>query len=516
MRFRQVLLLLLVVLAGCGLGDGGRTLATRPGHADTATEREPAALALAEGDPAEDPDSPAGDAVASPLSDAAQEVVAFDQFILQTFAQLVDTDELYGAQVLVSMHCNDMIGDTGVDGAFGEEVRDVIRSLGPDDCDDIVRSPLFVTTPSPDADTWSEVTAARFERAVSWNGHASFEERAREACIREETVDSLMLDQRLSRSEVVELASLVSEGDCELLGGAESELLYGQQLRTAFGDRLDELTDEQIRCIDRTADEFATPGNEPPASVVVQFGRPCAEDWFIDNWASIDQGPHVINLPTWDERRCFAQVVTSVANMNFDESLQWFTFDRMDPPSDERAQIEVFLSMSCGLDRFEAIDAGLSDTGSLDSAQQRLDPDDIDNTTFYGVVNQIRFAPPWIVHFSGGATLREEVESMDERDRILLTLPIRAADQTPTPAMIEELWETSSAVMEEAGYTHQTDHECVKDDATAVKIFTRTDGVTGDALLVWYPDGSTPLFVTVLHPERDDGYIDRALNNWCL
>ena len=295
---------------------------------------------------------------------------------------------------------------------------------------------------------------------------------------------------------------------------SQSELVYETIIERAFGDSLEQLTDEQVTCIDREVDEFNIARVEPPPEIVLQFARVCAEEWWVDAWADTTTGPYAINLADREDRHCFAATVTWIANRDFRESLTWYTHDRMNPPDDERMQLDVFLETKCGLNRFEATEAGLSDL-ALTPAQspERDDPTDI--STFVGVLDQIRFSDGWVVSFSDGSSLAENVQRVEDRDLTLLTLPV-SATRAPTPETVAALWADTEDVMTQAGFTLEAEHTCIKEDAAAVKIFSRADSVTGDALLAFYPDSDTALYVTVLLPNRNEGYIDRALYNWCL
>lgn len=283
----------------------------------------------------------------------------------------------------------------------------------------------------------------------------------------------MQTDDRLSASVVVELAAIVSTGECALLpDDADGDLVYGLVFEQALGDRLDELTDEQIACMDSELDTFNTSRQEPPPSIAAQFARLCAEDRWAQTWADTTSGPHVI---------------------------------------------EVFLSTACNMDRFVAIEAGLSEAAPIPSAQAPLDDSQVDNTTFFGVVDQIRFPDEWVMSFVGGANLEQEVDDFLARDNgIVLSLPIVAAGVAPSPGEIDVLWASVEDVMAQADYTLTETHTCVKDDAAAVKTFGRQDSVTGDATVSFYPNGNWALFVSIVHPVNDDGYIDRSLANWCI
>ena len=63
------------------------------------------------------------------------------------------------------------------------------------------------------------------------------------------------------------------------------DLEFGSVFEIALGDGLQELTDEQIACMDSELDSLNTSGAEPPPTVAVQFARLCAEEWWVGNWA---------------------------------------------------------------------------------------------------------------------------------------------------------------------------------------------------------------------------------------
>lgn len=479
-------------------------------------------------DVAEDssPPEPAGETVqesseavpvaqAAPTEDPyaeAREVAAFDTFIIETFGHLVGPSDYYGVQLLFGMHCNGMIGDTGVDYRYGDDAQELITSFSQSDCAEIEKSPMFVSSPSMNHATWDEMIDTRFARAVPWSNRQVFDDRARQACRLEESSFDIGLDDRFSRSAAVEIASIVSTGECVLIDTATGISVSDETLELAFGDRLATYTDDERICIQDTFDEFSTTGGPPPAVIVAQFGRLCAEDSEAERWADVSSGPQQINLPDRERRLCFASSVLYVANRDFRESLTWFPSDRFDPPGDRRLQVDAILEISCSIDKFEGVTAGLRDLGPVQSTQVEPVGDD---TTLFGVLDQIRFSDDWILDFVGDRTLQSVAARVDAGEIDILSMPI-SPRVAPTQEMLSALWESTDDVMAKAGFSLSEHHTCVKDQASEVKIYSRADSVTSDALVGFYPDGQWTLFITVAHPVRAPDYIQDSLAKWCL
>lgn len=107
-----------------------------------------------------------GDASADVEYEDAAEVAAYDRYIMDRFGHVVSNDDFYGVQLLVSMHCSGMIGDTGVDFRYGNEAQALIADIDSPKCEDVERSPIFVQSPSAGNTNWDEMIATRFARTV--------------------------------------------------------------------------------------------------------------------------------------------------------------------------------------------------------------------------------------------------------------------------------------------------------------------------------------------------------------
>ena len=94
----------------------------------------------------------------------------------------------------------------------------------------------------------------------------------------------------------------------------------------------------------------------------------CAPERTAEVWAESESGPNAIRLDSFEERSCFANVLTSAAS---DRSfLSYLRYDRRAPVGIDRVAVEAGLLDSCGLDAAAALAAGLEPANDSEEAEK--------------------------------------------------------------------------------------------------------------------------------------------------